>query len=81
MAYTATNAGKLMAQLESTATEWMTQQVCDYFDAFSIEDLEKDQVREIYEYNEREDFDQYVRLALRNIIERWSEEHEDEDFL
>ena len=81
MTYSATNAGKLMNQLEETATEWMSQQVCDYFDAFSVEDLDKDQVEEIFEYLESADLDQYVALGLRNVIERWSMEHEDEDFL
>lgn len=81
MAYSATNAGKLMNQLEALATDWMTQQVCEFFDVLSIEDLDEDQVREIFEYNENEDFDQYVSLGLRNVIERWSMAHESEDFL
>ena len=81
MNYSATNAGKLMDHLESTATEWMTTQVCEFFGVDSVEELSKDQVREVFEYNENEDFDQYVSLGLRNVIERWSEEHDDEDFI
>ena len=81
MTYTATNAGKLMDHLESTATEWMSQHVCDHFESFSVEDLDKDQVEEIFEYLESADLDQYVALGLRNVIERWSMANEDEDFL
>lgn len=81
MPYSATNAGKLMDHLESTATEWMMDQVCSFFEVDGIEDLSKDQVREIFEYNESDSFDQYVSLGLRNVIERWSQEHEDEEFL
>ena len=81
MAYKATNAGKLMNHLESTAIEWLTQQVCDYYEVDSVLQLDKEQVEEIHVYNENERFDPYVNLALRNIIERWSEEYEDEDYI
>ncbi len=80
MAYSATNAGKLMDHLESTATEWMTDQVCRFFEVDGIEELSKNQVREIFEYNNNEVFDEYVRLGLLNAIERWSEDHGDEEF-
>ena len=80
MAYSATSAGKLMNQLEALATDWMSQHVCEFFDVMSVEELDEDQIEEISEYLENNDLDQYVALGLHNVMDRWSMEHENEDF-
>jgi hypothetical protein len=71
---------KMMDWLESEATEWANDAVISYYQVEAIEDLTKDQIEEViafwYEGGNYHD-DDYISMALRNVISNWENENEE----
>ena len=63
---------KLQDQIENLCYEWAYEDVLEYFNVESIEDLTKEQVDEIYTYSESEEcYEGMVRVTLRSMCEQW----------
>lgn len=71
MSYNAGKVSKLMDMLEGTATEWMENQVTDYYSVDDVSELTEDQISEISEYREDDFCEPFVALALGNLITHW----------
>jgi len=78
MSYDPGKIGKLLDNLEETATEWMENQVKEFYSIDEVDELSKEQVLEIYEYRESDDCYPTISLALGNLINYWEMEHDEE---
>lgn len=63
---------KLQDQMESLAHEWVWTDISEYYKVEEIEDLNQEQVNELYAYAESEEcYDDYVGMVLRSICDSW----------
>ena len=63
---------KLQERMEQMAHEWVWEDISEHFKVEDIEDLNKEQVDEIYAYAESEEcYDDYVGMVLRSICDNW----------
>ena len=88
MAFEVFKQGKLSDQLEERAYEWCAWQIEETFELQRTKNewgfeqpieelLNEDQVREIEQYLEKDEWiEGYVRSALSGIVDRWYEENE-----
>jgi len=81
MSYDAGKTSKLLDMLEETATEWMNNHVTDYYEVDEIEQLTEEQITEVQQYQENDCDDDFVALALGNLINRWEMENDSEGLL
>lgn len=72
---------KMQEWLEREATEWVLDKVTDYFGVENAEELSREQLDEVIEYWEdgmtNYYDDQYIGMALRNVIATWENEHDE----
>jgi len=78
MSYTPGKTSKLLDMLEGTATEWMENQVTEFYSVEDSDELTKEQILEIHEYKESDDCDPIIGLALGNLINSWEMVHDEE---
>ena len=72
MAFEVFKMHKLQDQMESLAHEWVWSDISEYYKVEEIEDLNQEQVDEIYAYAESEEcYDDYVGMVLRSICDGW----------
>jgi len=63
---------KLQDQMEQMAHNWVWEDISEHFKVEDIEDLNQEQVDEIYSYAESEEcYDDYVGMVLRSICDNW----------
>ena len=68
---------KLQDQIENLAYEWAITDVQEYYGVEEIEELNQEQIDEIFAYSESEDcYEGYVGVALRSICDQWDMEQE-----
>jgi len=77
MSYNAGKVSKLMDMLEGTATEWMENQVTDYYSVDDVSELTEDQISEISEYREDDFCEPFVAVALGNLINYWESSNDE----
>ena len=68
--------GKLQDHLEAEATDWLESYIKDLHGVNDSVELTKEQISEIDKAADDEKLDQYVALALRNIVQAWYDENE-----
>ena len=68
--------GKLQDHLEAEATDWLGSYIKDLHGVNDSVELTKEQISEIDKAADDEKLDQYVALALRNIVQAWYDENE-----
>ena len=73
--------GKTLDRLENEATESAEEVVKSFFSVENSSSLTEEQMREVYEYSESDDFDSFLGLALRNIVNYWQDENENYNIL
>ena len=72
MAFQVNKMHKLQDQMENMAHEWVWEDISEYYKVEEIEDLNQEQVDEIYAYAESEEcYDDYVGMVLRSICDNW----------
>ena len=81
MSYDAGKTSKLLDMLEETATEWMINHVTDYYEVDEIEELTEEQITEVQQYRENDCDEDFVVLALGNVINLWEMENDSEGLL
>ena len=81
MSYDAGKTSKLLDMLEETATEWMNNHVTDYYEVDEIEQLTEEQITEVQQYRENDCDDDFVALALGNLINLWEMENDSEGLI
>ena len=63
---------KLSDRMEEMAYEWVWQNISEHFNVEEVEDLNQEQVDEIYAYSESEEcYEGYAGTALRSICDHW----------
>lgn len=71
---------KLIDWLEQEATDWVLDAVKSHYEVEAVEDITKDQIEEViafwYEGGNYHD-DDYISLALRNVISIWENENDE----
>jgi hypothetical protein len=78
MSYDPGKISKLLDNLEETATDWMENQVKEFYSVDDTDNLSKDQVLEIHQYKNSEECDPMIGLALGNLINSWEMENDEE---
>ena len=70
---------KLQDQIEQLAYDWAFEDVTEYYGVEEIEELNQEQIDEIFTYSESEEcYEGYVGIALRTICDQWEMEQEGE---
>ena len=70
---------KLQDQIEQLTYEWAITDVQEYYGIEEIEELNQEQVDEIFAYSESDEcYEGYVGIALRTICDQWEMEQEGE---
>ena len=68
---------KLQDQMESLAHEWVWTDITEQYNVEDVEDLNQEQVNEMYAYAESEEcYDDYVGMVLRGICDNWEGQQE-----
>ena len=68
---------KLQDQIEQLAYDWAFEDVTEYQGIEEIEELNQEQVDEIFAYSESDDcYEGYVGVALRTICDQWENEQD-----
>lgn len=72
---------KMQEWLESETTDWVLDKVTDFFGVEHVEELSREQLDEVIDYWEdgmtNYYDDQYIGIALRNVIGIWENENEE----
>ena len=76
MAFEYKKIGKLQDHLEAEATDWLESYIKDLNGVNDSIELTKEQISEIDKAAEDKKLDQYVALALRNIVQAWYDKNE-----
>ena len=76
MAFEYKKLGKLQDHLEAEATDWIESYIKDLYGVNDSVELTKEQISEIDKTAEDEKLDNYVGLALRNIVQAWYDHNE-----
>ena len=72
MAFEVNMMHKLQDQMESLAHEWVWTDITEQYNVEDVEDLNQEQVNELYAYAESEEcYDDYVGMVLRSIWDTW----------
>jgi hypothetical protein len=78
MSYHPGKTSTLMDNLEEMATNWMSDQVADFYSVDDTVSLSKEQVLEIYQYKNSDECLPIIGLALGNIINYWQDQNDEE---
>ena len=66
---------KLQDQIEQLAYDWAFEDVTEYYGVEEIEQLNQEQVDEIFAYSESDEcYEGYVGVTLRTICDQWENE-------
>lgn len=77
MAFQVHKQHKLQDQIEQLAYDWAFEDVTEYYGIEEIEELNQEQVDEIFAYSESDDcYEGYVGVALRTICDQWENEQD-----
>ena len=70
---------KLQDQIEQLTYDWAFEDVTEYYGVEEIEELNQEQIDEIFTYSESDEcYEGYVGVALRTICDQWEMEQEGE---
>lgn len=78
MSYHPGKISTLMDNIEEMATNWMDDQVADFYSVDDTVNLSKEQVLEIDRYRNSDECLPIIGLALGNIINYWQNQNYDE---
>jgi hypothetical protein len=78
MSYHPGKTSTLMDNIEEMATNWMDDQVADFYSVDDTVNLSKEQVLEIDQYRNSDECLPIIGLALGNIINYWQNQNDDE---
>jgi len=68
---------KLQDQIEQLAYDWAIEDVQEYYGVEEIEELNQEQIDEIFTYSESDDcYEGYVGMVLRTICDQWENEQD-----
>ena len=63
---------KLQDQIETLVHEWVWTDITEHYKVEEVEDLNQDQVNELYAYAESEEcYEDYVGMVIRSICDNW----------
>ena len=62
-------------EIDEIATEWMINEVTEFFSVDDIVELTPDQIKEVFDYAEGESCPDQAYPGFQNIIQAWEEEH------